>query len=57
MRIDFGLVVAAHVCGEETAKLIQLLLEYNPAPPFNSGSRENAGEALVKQVQTFGKCG
>jgi len=52
--IDFGLVVA-HLCGEETAKLIQLLLEYNPAPPFNSGSPENAGEALVEQVKKFGE--
>ena len=33
--IDFGLVVVAHLCGENTAKMIQLLLEYNPAPPFN----------------------
>ncbi|GAX36946.1 DJ-1/PfpI family protein [Nodularia sp. NIES-3585] len=52
--IDFGLVVAAHLCGEETAKLIQLLLEYNPAPPFNAGSPDNAGEALVKQFTKFG---
>ena len=40
--IDFGLVLAAKLCGEETAKMIQLLLEYNPAPPFNAGSPENA---------------
>ncbi|NDJ25231.1 DJ-1/PfpI family protein [Nostoc sp. B(2019)] len=53
--IDFGLIVAAHLCGEETAKLIQLLLEYNPAPPFNVGSPENAGEALVEQVKKLGK--
>ncbi|MBE9053310.1 DJ-1/PfpI family protein [Nostocales cyanobacterium LEGE 11386] len=52
--IDFGLVVVAQLCGEETAKLIQLLLEYNPAPPFNAGSPENAGEAVVKQVRRFG---
>jgi len=53
--IDFGLVVAAHLCGEETAKLIQLLLEYNPAPPFNVGSPESAGEALVEQVKKLGE--
>ncbi len=53
--IDFGLVVAAHLCGEETAKLIQLLLEYNPAPPFNVGSPENAGEVLVAQVRKVGE--
>jgi cyclohexyl-isocyanide hydratase len=53
--IDFGLVIAAHLCGEETAKIIQLLLEYNPAPPFNVGSPENAGPVLVKQVQKIGE--
>ena len=53
--IDFGLVLAAKLCGEETAKMIQLLLEYNPAPPFNAGSPENAGEVLVEQVLQFGK--
>lgn len=52
--IDFGLVVAAKLCGEEVAKMLQLLLEYNPAPPFNCGSPENAGEALVEQVKKFG---
>ncbi|BAZ51103.1 ThiJ/PfpI domain protein [Nostoc sp. NIES-4103] len=53
--IDFGLTVAAQLCGEDTAKVIQLLLEYNPAPPFNAGSPENAGEAIVAQVKMFGK--
>ena len=53
--IDFGLVIAATLCGEETAKMIQLLLEYNPAPPFNAGSPENAGDVLVRQVKKFGE--
>ena len=49
--IDFGLVVAAQLCGEETAKTIQLILEYNPAPPFKIGSPEIAGEVLVDRVK------
>ncbi len=53
--IDFGLVLAGKLCGEETAKMIQLLLEYNPAPPFNAGSPESAGEIVVEQVKEFGK--
>ncbi len=40
--LDFGLAIAAQLCGEETAKTIQLLLEYDPAPPFNCGSPETA---------------
>lgn len=53
--IDFGLVVASHLCGEETAKIIQLLLEYNPAPPFDAGSPEKAGLVLVEGVKALGK--
>lgn len=53
--IDFGLAVASQLCGEEMAKTIQLLLEYNPAPPFDAGSPEVAGTALVEQVKDLGK--
>ncbi|WP_373533855.1 hypothetical protein [Microcoleus sp.] len=35
--------------------MIQLLLEYNPAPPFNAGSPESAGDILVEQVKKFGE--
>ncbi|MBU7583586.1 MAG: DJ-1/PfpI family protein [Nostoc sp. TH1S01] len=48
--IDFGLVVVAKLCGESTAKFIQLILEYNPAPPFNAGSPETAG--IVTELVT-----
>ena len=41
--IDFGLIIASILCGEEVAKIIQLLIEYNPAPPFDAGSPEKAG--------------
>ena len=53
--IDFGLVVVSQLCDEETAKRIQLMLEYNPAPPFDAGSPENAEEVLVEQVKQSGK--
>jgi cyclohexyl-isocyanide hydratase len=49
--IDFGLAVAAEVVGEEVAKEIQLMMEYDPDPPFNSGSPKTADQALVEQVQ------
>ena len=41
--IDFGLYVASLITDEQTARAIQLALEYNPEPPFDSGSPENAG--------------
>jgi cyclohexyl-isocyanide hydratase len=51
--IDFGLTLASILCGEETAKIIQLLMEYNPAPPFDVGSPEKAGAELVNQAMLF----
>ena len=48
--IDFGLVVAKALCGEEIAKITQLLMEYDPAPPFDTGSPEKAGPELVEKA-------
>ncbi len=53
--IDFGLVVAAELFGEEMAKKIQLSIEYDPAPPFDSGSPKSAEAALVKSVSELGR--
>ena len=49
--IDFGLRVAALLRDEHTAQEIQLMLEYNPQPPFQSGSPDTADPALVQQVR------
>ncbi len=48
--IDFGLTVAAELAGEEAAKSIQLVLEYDPQPPFDAGSPEKAGAERVKRI-------
>jgi len=48
--IDFGLTVAAELAGEEVAKSIQLVLEYDPQPPFDAGSPEKAGAERVKRI-------
>jgi len=45
--IDFGLHVVSLIANEETARAIQLGIEYNPQPPFNSGSPEGAGAKMV----------
>ena len=47
--IDFALTVAAQVLGEKTAKAIQLGLEYNPTPPFNSGHPSTADADIVEE--------
>jgi cyclohexyl-isocyanide hydratase len=40
--IDFALTLVSIMVDRKTAEAIQLRLEYNPAPPFNSGSPETA---------------
>ena len=49
--IDFGLTVAAELAGDEVAKSIQLVLEYDPQPPFDSGSPDKAGVERVKRIR------
>lgn len=45
--IDFALTLVAREAGEDTARAIQLALEYDPAPPFASGHPSRAGEKAV----------
>jgi cyclohexyl-isocyanide hydratase len=40
--IDLGLSVIAEIAGETTARRIQLGIEYDPAPPFDSGHPDKA---------------
>jgi cyclohexyl-isocyanide hydratase len=40
--IDFALTLVSMLVDHNTAEAIQLRLEYNPAPPFKSGSPETA---------------
>ena len=49
--IDFGLSVVAKIYGENAAKEIQLMMEYDPAPPFNSGSPKTADKKIVEKVR------
>ena len=51
--IDFALTLTAQVRGEAHARLVQLALEYDPQPPFDAGSPERAGEALVAQYNAY----
>lgn len=51
--IDFGLTIAAILCTEEVAQIAQLLMEYNPAPPFDVGSPEKAGHELVNKAIAY----
>jgi cyclohexyl-isocyanide hydratase len=48
--LDFGLVILATLLGEDVAKMTQLMIEYDPAPPFNSGTPETAEPAIIQKV-------
>ena len=52
--VDFALIVAARLAGEDVAKAIQLGIEYDPAPPFASGHPDVADPALVAKVREQG---
>jgi cyclohexyl-isocyanide hydratase len=49
--IDFGLALTAHLVGDDAAKLIQLMLEYNPSPPFQSGSPKTAEQHILQRAK------
>jgi cyclohexyl-isocyanide hydratase len=45
--IDFALTLVSILTDRKTAEAIQLGLEYNPAPPFNSGSPDTAPAEIL----------
>ena len=47
--IDFALALTSRIRGEEHAKFIQLSIEYDPHPPFDSGSPEKADPETVER--------
>ena len=53
--IDFGLTLLGLLCGEEVAKMTQLMMEYMPDPPFNAGTPEAAGQEIVDSLMQLGK--
>lgn len=49
--IDFAFTLASELAGEEVAKNIQLILEYDPQPPFDCGSPDKAGAERVARAR------
>jgi cyclohexyl-isocyanide hydratase len=52
--IDFALAVAVVLEGEEAARQIQLQIEYDPAPPFNTGSPKTAPAEMTALLRSRG---
>ncbi|MEX0300225.1 MAG: DJ-1/PfpI family protein [Kordiimonas sp.] len=48
--IDMALHIAAKVYGEDVAKMVQLMTEYDPQPPFDSGSVAKADPRAVAML-------
>ncbi len=53
--IDFALSLVAELKGEDFAKTLQLAIEYDPHPPFQSGHPECADPSITAVVRTFMK--
>jgi putative intracellular protease/amidase len=51
--IDMALRLAAHLAGDEVAMAIQLGIEYDPQPPFDSGSPSKAPAEIVDLVRAL----
>jgi putative intracellular protease/amidase len=49
--IDMALTLAAHIAGDELAQGIQLGIEYDPEPPFDSGSTDKAPAEIIELVK------
>lgn len=45
--IDFALTLVSQLVDRRTAELIQLRLEYNPAPPFRAGAPDTAPDEVL----------
>lgn len=48
--IDMALRLAERVAGTEVAEALQLGIEYDPDPPFDTGSLEKAPQAVVERA-------
>lgn len=49
--IDMALGLLAELLGPETAQITQLLIEYDPQPPFDAGHTSKAPASIVKAAK------
>jgi putative intracellular protease/amidase/YHS domain-containing protein len=48
--IDMALALLAEISGDEYAKAMQLLIEYDPKPPFDAGTPAKSDSATLKML-------
>lgn len=51
--IDFGLTLVSQIRGEAHAKFVQLSIEYDPHPPFDSGSPDKADAETLERYRAM----
>ncbi|MFE6425356.1 DJ-1/PfpI family protein [Streptomyces rochei] len=49
--IDMGLTLLGRIAGDDHARAVQLLTEYDPQPPYDAGSPEKAPAHLVEEFR------
>ncbi|MCI0336519.1 MAG: DJ-1/PfpI family protein [Acidobacteria bacterium] len=50
--IDMALTLVARECGDKFAQATQLAIEYDPQPPFDTGSPEKAPAEIVEGIRS-----
>jgi transcriptional regulator GlxA family with amidase domain len=51
--VDMALDLVGRIAGEDVAKAIQLGIEYDPEPPFDSGAPHKASPELVELIRQY----
>lgn len=49
--VDIGLTIAGQIAGDDVGKLIELIIEYNPAPPYGTGHPTLADKATLEMAR------
>ena len=50
--LDMGLALAGRIAGDQVAQAIQLMIEYDPQPPYDAGSPDRAPAEIVSDFRS-----
>ena len=53
--IDMGLILAGQMAGDRVAQSIQLMIEYDPQPPYDAGSPDRAPADIVTALRSVSR--
>ncbi|MFF7314647.1 DJ-1/PfpI family protein [Streptomyces sp. NPDC008137] len=51
--IDMGLTLLGRIAGDDHARFVQLLTEYDPQPPYDAGSPRKAPAHVVERLRSY----